>query len=187
MKAGYVLFMAAALFSAFSGSVFAGADDRSAKEKEISAQIANMKNPFQEVSSLSEAQDRAGFIMKQLKYIPDYYDPNPVYMIHNEGIMIQVVYVEPMDQKRITYRASKKISSAEMNGDFSEYQEERKLKIGDMDLLVKGSDGVIYTAEWGQDGINYSLLIDDGMEEIEIRELFTGALNEESAGELQED
>jgi hypothetical protein len=174
MKVYHMLFITSVLFLSSSAAVSTepGTSDR---EKEISEQIVNMKNPFTEQASLSEAEAKAGFSMKQLKYIPSYYDPVPKIYVLDDGVMIQVVYVEPMDQKRITYRASKKISTSEMNGDYSEYPDESRLKIGDLNLLVKGSDGVIYTAEWAAGGINYCLLIDDGMEEIEIKELFIGA------------
>lgn len=177
MKVYHLLFLSSVLF--FSCSAAASAEPgTSDREKEISAQIINMKNPFTELASLSEAEAKAGFTMKQLKYIPSYYDPEPKIYVLDDGVMIQVVYVEPMDQKRITYRASKKISTSEMNGDYSEYPDESKLKIGDLNLFVKGSDGVIYTAEWASDGINYCLLVDDGMEEIELKELFLGAQEE---------
>lgn len=177
MKVYRLLFLSSVLFLSCSAVASAepGTSDR---EKEISAQIINMKNPFTELASLSEAEAKAGFTMKQLKYIPSYYDPSPKFYVLDDGVMIQVVYVEPMDQKRITYRASKKLSTSEMNGDYSEYPDESRLKIGDLNLQVKGSDGVIYTAEWNADGINYCLLVDDGMEEIELRELFLGAQEE---------
>ncbi len=138
-------------------------------------QVVGKKNPFTSVPSIAAAESMAGFSVNPLKIIPSYYSPEPIVSVLNGGEMIQIEYEEPLDKKRITYRASKKLTSEVMNGDYSEYDRETDIKVGSYKLHIQGSDEVIYTAQWQEGGINYCLLIDDGLEDIELQELLLGA------------
>ena len=138
------------------------------------AKMAAMANPFTTVASLAVAEERAGFRISPLKTLPGDYGEEPVVMLFKGGKMIQLIYEEPLDGRRIVYRISRSMTPDVMNGDYSEYDRDEKISLGSLSLRVKGSEGVVYAAEWSQGGLNYCLLADDGIDDLELEEMLLG-------------
>ncbi|MBQ8707342.1 MAG: hypothetical protein IJ523_04590 [Succinivibrionaceae bacterium] len=169
--------MKALLGMLIAAVIFASAGTAAAEEitpEQADRIVSQMKNPFVPVASLEEAEEQSGYKIERLKAVPEYYTAKPEVSVVKGGEMIQIAYQEPMDEKRMLYRASKKLSSQVMNGDYSDYERDTEKRIGSYRIRIKGSEDVIYAAEWTSDGVNYCLLVDDGLDDVELEEMLTG-------------
>ena len=113
-------------------------------------------NPFVEVKNLDEASKIAGFSLE----VPETYEDYKKQVIQAiEDDMIEVIYYdENSEHEGLRIRKAK--GTDDISGDYNEYKDVETVKVGDVEVTEKGSDGDIAVVIWN-DG-TYSYAIDAG-------------------------
>ncbi|QNM05150.1 hypothetical protein [Qiania dongpingensis] len=134
--------------------------DSAAREKDgtLGAQISN---PFSDCDTIEEACRQVGFDIT----IPDKaagYSEKKIQTASKEDMkMIQVFYMFSGEEKILIRKA---VSSTDISGDFTDYEEEDVVSAGGRDVTLKGNDGTKFLAVWTDKDYSYSVHVSDGME-----------------------
>ena len=112
-------------------------------------------NPYEIVDTLDEASKIAGFNLS----VPATYGDYKKQVIQAiEDDMIEVIYFNDTDNEGLRIRKAK--GTDDISGDYNEYKDVETVKVGDVEVTEKGSDGDIAVVIWN-DG-TYSYAIDAG-------------------------
>ena len=119
-------------------------------------------NPWVDCASLDEAARLAGFDIA----IPGSFDGYPNKVIQAiEKSMIQVLYYDgdpgKEDSSRIMVR--KGTGNDDISGDYNEYAENETVKMHGLDILLRGDNGLVYSASWLWDGYSFAINADKGL------------------------
>ena len=121
----------------------------------IQKESTQIPNPFVEVKNLDEASKIAGFTLE----VPETYEDYKKQVIQAiENDMIEVIYFNDTDNEGLRIRKAK--GTDDISGDYNEYKDVETVKVGDVEVTEKGSDGDIAVVIWN-DG-TYSYAIDAG-------------------------
>ena len=121
----------------------------------IQKESTQIPNPFVEVKNLDEASKIAGFTLE----VPETYEDYKQQVIQAiENDMIEVIYFNDTDNEGLRIRKAK--GTDDISGDYNEYKDVETVKVGDVEVTEKGSDGDIAVVIWN-DG-TYSYAIDAG-------------------------
>ena len=102
-------------------------------------------NPFVEVKNLDEASKIAGFTLE----VPETYEDYKKQVIQAiEDDMIEVIYYdENSEHEGLRIRKAK--GTDDISGDYNEYKDVETVKVGDFEIIEKGSEGMLRSdAKW---------------------------------------
>ena len=110
-------------------------------------------NPFVEVKNLDEASKIAGFSLK----VPETYEDYKKQVIQAiEDDMIEVIYYdENSEHEGLRIRKAK--GTDDISGDYNEYKDVETVKVGDFEIIEKGSEGNISVATWNDGTYSYAI------------------------------
>lgn len=108
-------------------------------------------NPWEDCSSLEEAQQLAGFSIQ----VPDSIDGYPARSIQvMDTSMIQVLYENDQDQQILIRKGT---GSDDISGDYNSYNETTQTTLNDFSVTFKGNDGKIMVAIWSDGSYSYAI------------------------------
>lgn len=110
-------------------------------------------NPFVEVKNLDEASKIAGFSLE----VPETYEDYKKQVIQAiENDMIEVIYYdENSEHEGLRIRKAK--GTDDISGDYNEYKDVETVKVGDFEIIEKGSEGNISVATWNNGTYSYAI------------------------------
>lgn len=110
-------------------------------------------NPFVEVKNLDEASKIAGFTLE----VPETYEDYKKQVIQAiEDDMIEVIYYdENSEHEGLRIRKAK--GTDDISGDYNEYKDVETVKVGDFEIIEKGSEGNISVATWNNGTYSYAI------------------------------
>ena len=110
-------------------------------------------NPFVEVKNLDEASKIAGFSLE----VPETYEDYKKQVIQAiEDDMIEVIYFnENSEHEGLRIRKAK--GTDDISGDYNEYKDVETVKVGDFEIIEKGSEGNISVATWNDGTYSYAI------------------------------
>ena len=110
-------------------------------------------NPFVEVKNLDEASKIAGFSLE----VPETYEDYKKQVIQAiEDDMIEVIYYdENSEHEGLRIRKAK--GTDDISGDYNEYKDVETVKVGDVEVTEKGSDGDIAVVIWNDGTYSYAI------------------------------
>ena len=110
-------------------------------------------NPFVEVKNLDEASKIAGFTLE----VPETYEDYKQQVIQAiEDDMIEVIYYdENSEHEGLRIRKAK--GTDDISGDYNEYKDVETVKVGDFEIIEKGSEGNISVATWNDGTYSYAI------------------------------
>ena len=110
-------------------------------------------NPFVEVKNLDEASKIAGFTLE----VPETYEDYKKQVIQAiEDDMIEVIYYdENLEHEGLRIRKAK--GTDDISGDYNEYKDVETVKVGDFEIIEKGSEGNISVATWNDGTYSYAI------------------------------
>ena len=110
-------------------------------------------NPFMEVKNLDEASKIAGFTLE----VPETYEDYKKQVIQAiEDDMIEVIYYdENSEHEGLRIRKAK--GTDDISGDYNEYKDVETVKVGDFEIIEKGSEGNISVATWNDGTYSYAI------------------------------
>ena len=110
-------------------------------------------NPFVEVKNLDEASKIAGFSLE----VPETYEDYKKQVIQAiDDDMIEVIYYdENSEHEGLRIRKAK--GTDDISGDYNEYKDVETVKVGDFEIIEKGSEGNISVATWNDGTYSYAI------------------------------
>ncbi len=121
---------------------------------------AQMPNPFIDCETIEEAEELAGFTIKIPKKLPKGFYVSSIRVIKNE--LIEIVIED--EENTVYFRKGK--GNEDISGDYNEYEKEKIVKVGDLDVKLRGNDGKINAATWSDGEYSYAIVINSGKEGI---------------------
>ena len=106
-----------------------------------------------EVKNLDEASKIAGFSLE----VPETYEDYKKQVIQAiEDDMIEVIYYdENSEHEGLRIRKAK--GTDDISGDYNEYKDVETVKVGDFEIIEKGSEGNISVATWNNGTYSYAI------------------------------
>lgn len=143
------LFLFSALLTACGTGSTIGADPASTQN--TSDNSTQIPNPWEDCSSLEEAQQLAGFSIQ----VPDSINGYPARSIQvMDTSMIQVLYENDQDQQILIRKGT---GSDDISGDYNSYHETTQTTLNDSSVTFKGNDGKIMVAIWSDGSYSYAI------------------------------
>lgn len=127
-----------------------------------STQIAS---PFQDCTSLAEAQKLTGFAF-QVPDTIDGYAGRTISVMDNS--MTQVVYTNQKDQSVLLRKAA---GSEDISGDYNTYAQNSTVQVKGSAVTLKGNDNKVFVAVWAQNGYTFAIDSDAGLSAAQITAL----------------
>ena len=130
-------------------------------------------NPWVDCSTLDEAAKLAGFDIAVPGRFEGY--PDKVYQAI-EKTMVQVLYydTDPAAEQSSRIMVRKGTGSEDISGDYNDYPEKETVGMYGCDVLLRGKDGLVYSAVWNRDGYSFAINADKGL----TREALAAAIEE---------
>ena len=113
-------------------------------------------NPFVDCQTMETAAEVAGFEFRTPEQVEGISEKK-IQAVDQE--MIQVIY--SADENQILIRKAPGIRN--ISGDYNNYQKEETITVDEMQVTLKGNDGVISLATWSANDYSYSIYVSAGM------------------------
>lgn len=115
-------------------------------------------DPFVECGTLEEAENLVGFTIN----IPGGFDnlQDPIIRVDTDYNMIELIYNCDDDNQ---IRIRKAISDDDISGDYTVYDSQGSITIGDLEVNISGNDGSINLITWKNGEYSHSVSIDDNL------------------------
>ena len=116
-------------------------------------------NPYTDCDTLADAAREAGFDFTVPEAINGTADR--LYRVMTlDGKMLEVIYHSGDDE---TARIRKAPGAGDISGDFNEYAQTYTVTVGEIEVTMRGNDGMVCLATWTIDGYTYSVSVDSGV------------------------
>lgn len=125
-------------------------------------ETTEIPNPFVAYESLDAAQKALSFTPFVPSHTPSGYDTDEITVVDNN--FLQVIYRNDSD-KTICYRTA--VGNDDISGDYNIYANKKEIKVGDLNVTVRGNDGIA-VAVWNNGDLTYSIQSDKELSEKEI-------------------
>lgn len=127
----------------------------------------NTANPFVTYDTLEEAEKAAGFEIETLDEVLEGYERKEVRVIENE--LSEIIY----ENKEAQIRFRKAKGSEDISGDYNKYEESNVIKLGDLEVTIKGNQGNAKIAVWTNGDYSYAITVsgDKGIENSTINKI----------------
>ena len=120
---------------------------------EQSGAVMQTGNPWQEVSSIEEAEALTGFgLVLPAPKAP--YTAEVIRVLNRE--VISVTYMRE-EGGEIGYELRKEKGETDPSGDFNEYAETTEKRVDGINVTLRGENGRWFLATWTRDGYSYSV------------------------------
>ena len=113
-------------------------------------------NPFVDCQTMETAAEVAGFEFRSPEQVEGISEKK-IQAVDQE--MIQVIY--SADENQILIR--KAPGTRNISGDYNNYQKEETITVDEMQVTLKGNDGVISLPTWSANDYSYSIYVSAGM------------------------
>lgn len=133
---------------------------------------AAVASPYQEVNSLQEASEIAGFDMKVPESIGEY---NNQLISVIDGKIIEVRYLSS-DEKDTGIIIRKSRGDEDISGDYNTYSTNITENIYGKDVNLRGDGEKIFVAAWTEDGFSYAVATNDYIMDKEQIEYLIGVV-----------
>jgi hypothetical protein len=135
------------------------------KDANADSAALSIGNPWMEFSTLEEAEQSAGITIEA----PDAY-ASYTSLIYRAipGDILEILYLSPGPAGQEGFRIRKSLSSDDISGDYTSYDEEKTLTLEGHDVTLRIKDGKVGNAIWsakdGDGKTSYSYAVDAGQE-----------------------
>ena len=124
-------------------------------------------NPWQEYTTLEEAENAAGFTLTVPDSIDSYTSRTQLVLIENtDGAasnILEVQYATDASDNADRLSIRKAPGSEDISGVYTDYSQHMKLSIDDQTITLDGQDDIFYVAKWTDNQYTYSIYTDRGM------------------------
>lgn len=132
-------------------SIGASSSVQSESESTDSEQVG-MPNPWVEAKDQNDAQEQAGFAIQLPSSLPAEYGA-PTFRVIPDDIL-EANYAGNQDAEICIRKA---VGTDDPSGDYNGYTSSQQVKVGNVDVAMKGNDGGISLAVWNDGANAYSI------------------------------
>lgn len=118
-----------------------------------------------EYNSIAELSQNAGFKISEVKNVPFSIEKTTYTLYWRE--LAEITYSN--DEEELVYR--KAVGNEDISGNYNEYYLEKKCKIDDYEVIIKGDMNGYTLAVWQKNSYSYSLEFSKSVSEIEILDI----------------
>lgn len=119
--------------------------------KQSSEQNNQIPNPFEDCSTIADAEKIAGFTVTLPEKMPKDYVKKTIQAIKDN--MVQVFYEN--GEKKLLVRKAK--GSQDISGDYSQYSENSTMTVDGLQVSTRGNNGKVNVATWVNGEYTYSV------------------------------
>ena len=144
------------------------------EEDDTAVENVKIPDPYEEYTTLEEAEKAAGFDM-HVPEAPEGY-ANVIYRVNASEKMLEVIYSDkdPGEEDAVeAYRIRKAVGSDDISGDYNEYSETDEVSVSDNPVALKGNDGSVFVAVWTSGAYTYAIDIDHNGQGLSRDEVLT--------------
>ena len=137
-----------------------------------SGAVATLANPWQECSSMAQAESLAGFSFAiSDSALPEGYGPEAAYIQVIAGSMIEVDY----DGERGGSVCLRKAAGTDdVSGDYNSYDLTQTSRIAGQDVTLRGAEDAWYVATWTRDGYSFAVVSTSALTTSQVETLVAG-------------
>ncbi len=121
------------------------------QKKNENTGVVGLPNPFVQVKTMDEAQERIGYGMQVPEKVGNY-KKDAIEVCGTE--FLQVSYVDK-DGDSFLIRKSK--SNEDLTGDYNVYSQNKSVKVGKTTVKTHGNNGKVSNATWKNRGYSYAV------------------------------
>ncbi len=129
----------------------------SAQQSTLESENDDMINPWVDAENQEDAQQQAGFTIQLPSSLPSEYGA-PSFRVIPEDIL-EADYAGTGDGQIVIRKAA---GTEDPSGDYNDYSSSQQVKVGDVDVTMKGNDGELSLAVWNDGANAYSIGIYGG-------------------------
>ena len=115
-----------------------------------------------ECSSVKELSDKVGFAVSEIDAETLPFAVKEISYLAYPDMLAEVNYRGSKGEE-VSYREG--IGSGDISGDYNSYQQTQTIDIQNVEIVLKGEQGIYRLAIWQKDGYAYSLSISEGADE----------------------
>ena len=115
-----------------------------------------------ECSSIKELSDKVGFAVSEIDAETLPFAVKEISYLAYPDMLAEVNYRGSKGEE-VSYREG--IGSGDISGDYNSYQQTQTIDIQNVEIVLKGEQGIYRLAIWQKDGYAYSLSISEGADE----------------------
>jgi hypothetical protein len=141
----------------------------------VACNKVNVVNPIVAIPDINTLSERLGFTVKGLSNLPEDVTEGAITLINGELGEISYTGKENEQNYEFTYRM--KEGSEKIDGVYTKYPETEEIIVKDVPVLIRGSGGLTYVANWEKDGISYAIYVREGIKENLLIRLMDGPLS----------
>lgn len=143
----------ATLFACGNETKSIGTSDSEQNASELAAsEQTQIANPWVEAKDQNDAQQQAGFTIQLPSSLPSEYGA-PSFRVIPEDIL-EADYAGTGDGQIVIRKAA---GTEDPSGDYNDYSSSQQVKVGDVDVTMKGNDGELSLAVWNDGANAYSI------------------------------
>ncbi len=134
--------------------------------------VIEVPSPITQYETLEEAISAAGFDL----VVPDLLDgftDRTISVYEMDVNMIQVIYSADETSVTIRKEAMDEDKTEDISGVYIEYENTNEVEQNGIAVTLKGSEELIYVANWTNGDFNYSIYANDGMEQADVMALIS--------------
>jgi len=129
-------------------------------------------NPWVNVDSVEEVEQESGFEIEEFTYLPEGFNESEiVYLKTDEGFIVRQFARNSSDEKISFEKRNKTI---ENDGDYTVYDNEENITVGDLSIIAKFKGDVLKKIEWEKGDYKYSIMSDNKIETEEMVNIVDG-------------
>ena len=123
------------------------------------AENVQMPNPWQECDTLEEAGKLAGFPFTAPETVEGF---DEKYIAAIPGDVAEVIF-SSKENENLEVMFRKGTGDEDISGDYNTYENMDTKEMDGKNVTIKGTEGLVYTATWVQDGFSYAISAREGV------------------------
>lgn len=138
----------------------------------VSGAVATLANPWQECSSMAQAESLAGFSFAiSDSALPVGYGPEAAYIQVIAGAMLEVDYT---GERGGSVCLRKAVGTDDVSGDYNNYDLTQTSRIAGQDVTLRGAENAWYVATWTRDGYSFAVVSTSALTTPQVEALVAG-------------
>ena len=143
-----------------------------AQDSSASGSMTSLANPWQECTSMAQAESLAGFSFAiDTSALPKGYGPDASYIQVIEGSMLEADYDSEHGGSVCLRKA---VGTDDVSGDYNSYDLTQTSRIAGQDVTLRGAENAWYVAAWTRDGYSFAVVSTSALTTSQVEALVAG-------------
>ena len=137
-----------------------------------SGAVTTLANPWQECSSMAQAESLAGFSFAiSDSALPEGYGPEAAYIQVIAGSMLEVDFT---GERGGSLCLRKAVGTDDVSGDYNSYDLTQTSRVAGQDVTLRGAENAWYVVTWARDGYSFAVVSTSALTTSQVEALVAG-------------